>query len=174
MKNHEIENIKFGEWPLPEEYLTELGRIVSSWTVTEKILGIFLAKMSGYEVDDPRGTILFNNHTIPQKIDTLGCLVELFQEQHPNLRDYPDALSKIRRAQKSRNKFVHSSLQYDPTLKKVVVAYATTRGTLKTKIEAIELVDLKRAAVDIAEANKAIYKVILRREIPLPWEVENA
>ncbi len=53
---------------------------------------------------------------------------------------------------------------------KVIVSYATTRGKLKTKIEPIELVDLKRAAVEIAEANKALYKVVLKKEIRLPWE----
>ncbi len=87
MKNYEVEKLEFGVWPLPPEYLTELGRIVSLWTVTEGMLALFLAKISGYELDDPRGTILFNNHTISQKIETLGCLVELYENEHPSLRE---------------------------------------------------------------------------------------
>lgn len=174
MKNEELNKLVFGSWPLPAEYLLELGRIVALWTVTEKILGLFLAKMSGYELNDPRGTILFNNHTIPQKIDTLGCLVEQYIKSHPNLKEYPDALSKLRVAQKNRNKYVHSNLYFDTELKKVVVSYASTRGKLKTNSEKTELIDLKRVVLEIAEANKALYKVVLNREIPFPWENEHA
>jgi len=174
MKNDEIDSLPFGGWPLPEEYLVELGRIVALWTTTEKALALFLSKMSGFELYDPRGTILFNNHTIPQKIDTLGCLVEQYVEDHPQLKDYPDVLSKLRKAQKSRNKYVHSALYYDPEEKQVTISFATTRGKLKTNIDEVKVVDLKRVVVEIAEANKALYKAVLGREIPLPWENKSA
>lgn len=170
MKDEAVDKLPFGNWPLPDAYLIELGRIVSLWTVTEKILALFLAKMSGFDPEDARGIIIFNNHTIPQKIDALGCLIELYIEGHPQLKDYPDALSKLRKAQSSRNKYVHSSLYYETEQNKVLISFATTRGKLKTTSDEVELVDLKRAVVEIAEANQALYKVVLGRDIPLPWE----
>lgn len=170
MKNEQIKSLDFGSWPLPDEYLIEIGRIVTLWTTTESILSLFLTKLAGIEIHDPKGIILFENLTIPQKMDTLGCLVEQLVENHPNLKEYSETLSKLKTAQKGRNKIVHSIIYFDPKTEKVNLNTATTRGKLKTKSESISQVDLKRIVVDIAEANKALYKMVLKKDIPLPWE----
>lgn len=70
MKNEEIERLDFSAWPLPDEYLIELGRVAALWATLESFLNICIGKLAGFnEFSDPKPFILVNHASVPQKID---------------------------------------------------------------------------------------------------------
>ncbi len=48
MKNTDVEKIQFGSWPMPESFLTELGRLVVMWSSLESLMDLVLTKLSGH------------------------------------------------------------------------------------------------------------------------------
>ena len=75
MKQEEIKKIQFGNWPLPEEVCTELGRMQALWGTLESALLIYIGKLAGYDkLYDMRPYILLNHTTFQQKLDILSSL----------------------------------------------------------------------------------------------------
>ena len=44
MKNEHIKSLDFSGWPLPDEYLIEVGRIAALWASLEVFLNICIGK----------------------------------------------------------------------------------------------------------------------------------
>jgi hypothetical protein len=170
MKDTEIDNIRFGDWPMPEEYLVELGRINAIWASLENVINITLVKISGFDIHDPRGIIMFEHLSMPQKLDILGSLGDQLLAEHPHLKDLPESISKIKTAQSSRNKFIHNALNYDPETKTLELPIATARGKLIAKVNKISKADLKRVIVEISIAQRHLHKTVFKKEYPHPWE----
>jgi hypothetical protein len=49
----------------------------------------------------------------------------------------------------------------------------SARGSLKTKIEVVSIEDIKRASIQISEAQRALHELVTGREIPPPWNEEH-
>jgi hypothetical protein len=49
------------------------------------------------------------------------------------------------------------------------MAKGTARGTVKVGVEKVDLADLRRASMAIHEAQLALYKLVLDRDIPPVW-----
>ncbi len=170
MRNEEIEKIKFGDWPLSEDYLTEIGRISTLWSSLEHLLNLCLAKLAGYDIFDPKHYILFAHTSFPQKLDMLGSLVELHIDDYPHLKKFPEVQSKLKDAQKRRNRYIHNGITYNKETQQYEMPQGSARGKLKTRVEAVTKTDLKRAIIAIDEANRSLYKLILQKELPPAWQ----
>jgi predicted NUDIX family NTP pyrophosphohydrolase len=129
-----------------------------------------LVKVSGFEINDTRGAILFEHLSMPQKLDTLGSLGHELSMQYSNLKDLPKAISNIRSAYKLRNDFVHHSLTLSDEGDYLEMPVASARGKLKAEVKKVTLVNLKRAVIEISNAQRGLYKVLFQQELKEPWQ----
>ncbi|MGD9850904.1 MAG: hypothetical protein AB7T38_06540 [Nitrospirales bacterium] len=133
MNNDEIEKLDFSDWPLPDKYLIEIGRVSATWVNLENFLGICIGKLAGFdEVTDAKPFILIRHSSVPQKLDILSALCEKLEREHQRLAKYKEVVAKLKSAQISRNKFLHNTIGPDPDSKKMIIAQGSARGRLKT------------------------------------------
>jgi len=171
MRNEEIERLDFSAWPLPDEYLIELGRVAALWATLESFLNVCIGKLAGFnELSDPKPFILVNHASVPQKIDMLSTLCEQLAPEFPNLQGYAAVVSQIRAAQRARNLFLHNGLAQDPETGKFKLPEGSARGTLKTRVTSVGIADIRRASVEIHLAHLALYKLVLHRTLTPIWE----
>ena len=171
MKNEEVERLDLSGWPLPDEYLIELGRVGALWAILESFLNICIGKLAGFnELADPKPFILVNHASVPQKIDMLSTLCEQLAPEFPHLQSYAAVVAKIRAAQRLRNQFLHNGLSQDPETGGFKLAEGSARGSLKTRVTPVRIADIRRASVEIHLAHLALYKLVLKRELSPIWE----
>ena len=123
---------------------------------------------------DERAYILLAHSSFPQRLDSFAALCDVLQDQFPDLQGYAGVVSKLKAAQKTRNQFMHYSMAFNDQTGRVEMAIGSARGSLKTKVEAVSVEDIKRASVEIDEAQRFLYKLVLRRESSPPWEPRSA
>uniref|UniRef100_Q022H1 Uncharacterized protein n=1 Tax=Solibacter usitatus (strain Ellin6076) TaxID=234267 RepID=Q022H1_SOLUE len=171
MTEDQIRKLKFDGWPLPDDYLTELGRISSLWGLLDSFLEMCLGKLAGYnDVNDPAPFILLAHTNFPQRLDMLGALCEHLAPMYPELAGYPQVRSSIKAAQKLRNKFVHNNMGIDESKSEVRMGLGSARGTLKFSSEAVKLTDLRKTSMTIHQAHCDLYALVLKRKMPPIWE----
>jgi len=49
MKNDELAKIDFSGWPIPDNYLVEIGRVALLWAALENLLNLCLGKLAGFD-----------------------------------------------------------------------------------------------------------------------------
>lgn len=171
MNNEEIEKLNFKDWPLPDEYLIEVGRIALLWASLESFLYLCIGKLAGFnELTDPTAFILFSHSSFPQKLDMLGTLCEQMEPFASNLKGYQNVISKLKAAQKSRNRFMHNGMALNTENGNIEMAIGSARGKLKTSINTIHLTDIKKVVIEISEAQNALYKLVLGVDLEPVWK----
>jgi hypothetical protein len=170
MKNDEVLKLNFDGWPLPDGYILELGRVAALWATLESFLNLCIGKLAGFnDLNDPNAFILVAHSSFPQRLDMLSALCEQLVSKFPNLNGYETVVRQLRQAQKLRNDFMHYGISQNPESGQIEMAKGTARGTLKVGVEKVDLANLRRASMAIHEAQLALYKLVLRREIPPVW-----
>lgn len=146
MKQEQIKNIDFGNWPLPKDVLTEIGRLHSIWSSMESALTLNIAKLAGYnDMHDMRPHILLNHSTFQQKLDIFSSLCDHLSNQFTNLSQYEKVVSLLKTAQKYRNTFTHQSIVYIQENDELQLAKSSSRGKLKTPVKKIDITEIKKA-----------------------------
>jgi hypothetical protein len=170
MKNEDIAAIDFSGWPLPDEFLLEIGRIAALWANLESFLNICIGKLAGFnDLDDPKPFILLAHSSFPQRLDIFGSLCGRLVPEFPHLANYKQVVSSLKSAQKLRNDFMHHGMSVNED-GKVVMPIGSARGTLKLMVKRIEIVDIKRTTIAIHEAQLALYELVLKRRLPPVWQ----
>lgn len=158
-------------WPVRDDYVLEVGRVALLWAGLENFLMTCIGKLAGFnKLLDERAYILLAHSTFPQRLDNLAALCALLKEEFPQLADYESVVSLLKTAQKARNRFVHNGPIFDEDSGKFHMPVGSARGSLKTRIDPISVEDVKRACVEIDEANRALYKLVLERDLPPAWQ----
>ncbi|MFZ2955433.1 MAG: hypothetical protein WA705_00855 [Candidatus Ozemobacteraceae bacterium] len=171
MTDEEIENLNFGDWPIPENFLKDIGRVAVLWGGLEGFLGLCIGKLSGFnDLGDPIPFILTAHSSFQQKIDILETLCEQLAPRFDDLMDYKEVTKKIRAVQCKRNEFMHQGFYFDPETGLVEMAKGTARGSLKTSISQRSFAEIRKVAMEIHEAHLALYKLVLKREMKPIWE----
>jgi hypothetical protein len=159
-------------WPLPNEFLLELGRIAAMWAYLESSLDIAISKFAGAEgVLDMKHLILIKHSSFPQKLDMLASLCEYLLPSFPQLKIYPDTLVELRKAQKSRNRYLHNGMSFNKETGNVEMGIASARGKLKTAIEIVTIDDLKLVPVELNSASRNLHYLVTGKQIPPIWEI---
>lgn len=175
MKNKDIEKLDFSNWPMSDEYLVEIGRVSSLWAASENLLGMCIGKLAGFDsLLDPKPFILVNHSSFPQKLDMLSALCEYLKNDHQNLKEYPDVISKYKAAQKARNTYLHNTIGPNPETGQMEIAKGTARGKVKISSEPVCIADIRRATIQIDEAQTSLYKLIFQQDIGPAWKRINA
>lgn len=171
MQNDEIKRLDFSGWPLPDEYLIEIGRVSAMWAALEAFLNVCLGKLAGFDqVTDERPFILVTHASVPQRLDMLSALCEHLSADYPRLAEHKNVVAKIKSAQASRNKFSHHVIGFDATSGKATIAIGSARGKIKASVQTIEVTDIRRATIEISDAQTALYKLVLGKELPPAWQ----
>jgi len=158
-------------WPVPNEYLLELGRMTVMWGSLEAHINLAISKFLGYEEAlDLRSVIVTAHSTFQQRVHVVGALCEYLAPKHPSLKLYKSVISKLEAAQKARNKFAHNSIYRNEDTGKIETVYATARGSLKLHAEIVELNDLKEVTAKIHEATCSLYELVTGKEMKPLWE----
>jgi hypothetical protein len=166
MKNDELRNLNLDGWPISNGYLQEVGRVTVLWAQLESFLNVCVGKLAGFSETDVRWFVLINHSSFPQRLDMLGSLCEHLLPDHPSLKGYRDVMSTLRSAQSVRNKFTHHVISADPETGRGEIAIGSARGIIKATVEPIEAVDIRRAAIQVHDAMRSLYALVLGKTIP--------
>ena len=143
---------------VPDEYLLRIGKITVAWGDLEGIVDLALAKLGGFDHDDPRGRILTAHMTWPLKMDTLEAFADSLTTGYPWLRRFSKAKPLLKAAQDGRNRVAHGAWSYEGG--QVRKLRATARGKLKTSVAPITVADLDEILAAIGHAGRALLDVI--------------
>ena len=59
MKHEEVLKLNLKSWPLPDDYLIELGRVAALWATLETFLNMCIGKLAGFnDINDAKPFIL--------------------------------------------------------------------------------------------------------------------
>lgn len=171
MKDVDIEKANLQDWPLPDECLTELGRLAAAWSSLETSLDTYIGRLAGFNLDDPRAFILLKHSSLPQKLDNLSALCGHLAASFAWLSGYKATVAAIKEAQQQRNRFMHNSMSLNPETNRLELAVGSARGKIKTSVETIELEDLKRASMLAHTALLSLHALVTKKSYPPMWEV---
>lgn len=170
MKNSDLVKLNFNDWPLPDEYLLEIGRISVLWSALEAFLNHCIGKLAGFnDLADPTAFILLTHASFPQRLDMFKALCEQLVGQFPNLDGYTAVVQKINQAKDLRNDFMHYVMTLDSESGYVEMAKGKARGSLKVGVEKVTIADLRRASQLIHEGHLALQKLVLGRTVEPIW-----
>jgi hypothetical protein len=173
MKDADVLKVEVEGWPLPNGYLLELGRLAAIWSALESAVDLYIAKLAGFnDPTDPRGFILLKHSSFPQKLDSLAALCDQLQGEFSQLREYPATVSKIRSAQKGRNRFAHNGLSENEETGRVEIAEGSVRGKLKVSVAEVSLADIRRVTFDIHDAMLSLHTLVTGKTYPRIWEID--
>lgn len=162
--------LDFSNWPQPDEFALEVGRIMGLWANLEDLLGQFIGKLAGFdEFADRKALILTAHSSFPQKLQMFETLCEMLQEQYQHLQTYKITLSKIRSAQTERNKYAHNGMFFDVNSKNVKMTSVSARGKLRLEVNVVTVQQLRRVLMKINEATISLYNLVLNTSHPCYW-----
>jgi hypothetical protein len=161
------------DWPLPDAFLVELGRMSAVWASLESQLNISVAKLAGFDDwADPTSLILLTHSSFPQRLDMLGALCEQLSPHAPNLSGYKEVISLLRSAQTSRNRHMHNGMFFEAG--RCFITEGSARGKVKTSVKPITISELRNVSESIHLAMLALHKLITKVTVPPMWERSNA
>lgn len=167
----EIAELSFGEWPAPEPYLLEIGRLLQVWGNLEDLIGQFIGKLAGFEeIADRTAYILTVHSSFPQKLQMLESLCEGLSADFDNLAPYKQITGRIRSLQSVRNKFAHHGVTIDPQTGQAQMPMVSAIGKLKMTVDIIALDEIRHATIKIQEAQVLLYNMILRTNYDPIWK----
>jgi hypothetical protein len=167
MKKDDLRKLDLREWPIPDEFLIEFGRISAVWTSLEWMLEIYIGKLAGFnDLGDTKPFIFLKHTTFPQKLDILGALCSELVDTSPNLKGYEEVISQLRAAQKCRNKYIHNLVEVNPETKKTTLLVGSARGSVKTALHEIDILDVRAASIDIHDAMRSLHRLITGKDLP--------
>lgn len=166
-----MERLEFrGDWPMPDDFLLELGRMTAMWPSLENTVNISIGKLMGYkDLLDARVVIALAHSNFQQRVDILSSLCDQLSTDYPHLGKHQAVVKQIKSAQVGRNKYAHNGMSTDDD-GKVVVAFASARGVLKTTVEIVHLNDIKEVTAKIHEASCALHSLITQKYLAPIWE----
>jgi len=171
MKDADVLKLDLSNWPLPDAYLIELGRLTALWSALESHMDLCLGKLAGFdEIMDPRAFILLKHSSFQQKLDGLGALCEQIAPEYRQLAESAKTVGQIRTAQRLRNRFIHNGMAINEDTGRVEIAIGTARGSMRTSVEPVTLAELKRASMEIHLAMLALHGLVTGHTSPPTWE----
>jgi hypothetical protein len=158
------------DWPLPDAYLIELGRVTALWASLETFLNVCIGQLAGFNsTKDTTPFILVNHASFPQRLDMLGALCEELKEEYPHLAHHKEVLLKLKSAQSARNRYSHNGISFDPDKKGYFLAQGSARGKVKTTVTPVSSGEIHEASKEVHLALLALYKLVLQRDVPPIW-----
>jgi hypothetical protein len=158
-------------FPVPDNYLIELGRATALWGNLEKQVDHSINYLSGLQPHDHwRVAVLIAHSNFKQKIDIIDTLCNELQKQFSNLSTYQETTKIIRSAQKMRNHFFHNGIGFDEETERVRTSSLTARGTLKVEVRDVNISELIEFSGKIHESLLSLHGLITGKYYPPVWK----
>lgn len=158
-------------WPLPDEYMLEIGRLSVNFSTMETGVNLAIGKLMGYEgVHDWRAAVVVAHLNFKQRVDMLETLCHELHDEFPPLAGYVKVLSDIKKAQLGRNRFLHQSMMFDEIAGKVNAVSMSARGQMKPRIDAVSLKDIQRVSAETHLATLSLHHLLTGQKYPPIWE----
>lgn len=155
-------------YPLPEEYLIEIGRVMALSSHLEHQINLFIIKLLGVDdINDPRAFMLINHSSIQQKIDMINSLCDYLKDKHPHLFQYKSVTSSLRKAFDSRNRIAHCPIYPNDDNSMILIWKATSRGLLKIDSTPITPHEIRTVAKHIQSAQRDLANLVLNKNYEL-------
>ena len=160
------------EFPLPENYLLELGHITVLWANLEAEVKVAINYLSGVgELDQWRVYILTAHCGFQERVDIVETLYKQLQGVLPEFAEFSQVVKLIRAAQKERDRYTHNTLAMNEK-KQVQITRQQAQGSLKIKVELVSPSDLKNVSRKIHLAILALDVLIKGVKNRPIWEKE--
>lgn len=160
-------------WPLPNEFLVELGRISVLFSLLESNVNVAISKLSGYEgILDWRSAVTTAHANFKQRIEILETMLHELHDEHPNLDGYLRIIKSLKSVQAGRNKYSHNTMGVSESSEKVELSSLSARGKLKPSLETVSIDDLKDLAARIHVVHLDLHELITGSKYPPVWEKE--
>lgn len=153
------------DWDIPDDYLTEIGRVIVRWNKLEGLMEFSLIELLGKSITEGRSLVVFTHMSFPQKMDIMGALVVecLTNPAYGWLSAYKtDVEPLLKDAQRKRNAITHSKWGMDAngvTGKSNI----TARGALKMESSQAFIPEIEAASDSIVRAAEALSKLVFRQ-----------
>ncbi len=144
-------------WDIPDEYLTEIGRVTVRWSRLET----YLIKPSGRSLLDPRSHVVFVHMGFPQKMHALSALVTecLKAPLYSYLSEYRKGVAPLlEEASRRRNEIIHQKWGVDEGV--VGKSNISARGELKMQRSNVSILDIESASASIVKAADALMALV--------------
>jgi len=162
MSQEKPSNDSPSSWPLPDDFLIELGRVSALWGSLEQLLNLCIGKLAGFDIiKDPTPFILLIHSAFPQRLHMFGALCEQLQPHAPNLSYYKKVIAEIEAVQKKRNRFIHNGIALDPDTGKYLLSEASARGKLKFSLSPVKHQEINVISKEIQKAMKSLHHLVL-------------
>jgi hypothetical protein len=167
MSRIDIEKMDLSGWPLPDDYLAELGRIALLWGRLENLLRNVIANLSGLEnLTDPRFYVVFNQPTFEENTELLNKLCEQLLPGAPNLKRYPQIIDQLKLAKRQRDLYLGGGMSPNPGNGDIEMDVINVLGQVEEVSRKIEIADLKRVIMQIDDVQHALYNLVVGLERP--------
>lgn len=167
MSKQTIDKLDFSGWPLPDEYLAEVGRITLLWARLEKLLETAVANLAGFNnLSDPRVYIVFTHPGFSQNLALLKELCKHLAPSNPGMRDYQLVIDQLTAAEVSRDRFTSGALGTNQGDGRVEMTVAAESNRFDMITVDVSIADLQQVAVAIDAAQHALYKLVMTLEKP--------
>ncbi len=154
-------------WPLPDEYLAEIGRITLLWARLEKLLATAVANLAGFgNLADPRIYIVFTRPDFQHNLGLLQELCDHLAPRNPRMQDYPQVIALLAAAALSRARYTGGGLATNPGDGRVELDVARAGDRFNLTTVPVAVTDLQQVAVEIDAAQHALYKLVMTLEQP--------
>jgi len=158
-------------FPAPDEYLLELGRITALWGSLESSIDLAISKLSGFgESSNWRFHVLIAHSNFKQRVDILETLCHGLQDDHPHLKKYKQTIKLIIQVQSKRNYYLHNGVFLNEENGKVYTSNLSARGKLKTDIKEVSVKDLRTVSENIHLTLLSIHELITQVKYNPVWE----
>jgi len=167
-----MDRLKFNkDWPLPNEFMMELGRISATWSSLESTMNVAISKLAGYSgVLDYRSFIMLAHTNSKQRIEILETLFEQVSKEFSNLKNYESIIKIIKSAQKGRNKFIHYTMSFNPEKNRMELTSLSARGVMKVTVNPVTVNELKEVSAKNHEAMCLLHSIITQNKLLPMWE----
>jgi hypothetical protein len=158
-------------WPVPDEYLVELGRMSALWASLESQLNIGIGKLAGFDnISDPTPFILLVHSSFPQRLDMLGALCEQLSPHANNLSPYKEVIGQLRTAQQARNRYVHNGMYFEEGKGHCYIREGSARGKVKVSVSLVTISELRAVSESIHLSMLELHKLITGKAYAPMWE----
>ena len=162
-----IEKLNFGDWPVDERYLVELGRIAIVWGKLEAFVQNSVANFAGLEnLEDRKLYTVFSANSFDDNVALIERLCALQLSTEPNIKNYPQVLEQLKQSQRLKLRFLNGSIRPNPVNDEVEVLVADEAEVATLNTETITVTDLKKAVLAIDQAQFELYKLVCALERP--------
>lgn len=172
MIKSKVGQLDLSGWPVPDEYLVEIGRIALVWAGLEDFLYSCIGKLAGYEdLSDPRVLTIVSHADFDSNLKLLEKLCAQLLSSHRNLAPYPDVISALRDAESNKDMYLHGKMAPNPGTGIVEVEITDiVDGVLQRQDRAVTIGQLREVLLEIDEAQHQLYKLTLAVEHISDWK----